>query len=174
MNSRSLKHLLQSGINTKFTTQGSSVRSRKGTKSQSQDHRGKSRRSEMVPKIVVAPYDDANLIDNKIEEKLDEWTENEESKGSFTKRSKLNEGYGTLNGDAFVHEGSDQVVPLLEDQGPDDFTTEISGTIDTTIEEGSFAIGLQVFFPFLIAGFGTVSAGILLDVVQVGTFSTDF
>ena len=34
-------------------------------------------------------------------------------------------------------------------------------------EETSFAIALQVLFPFLIAGFGTVSAGLLLDFVQV-------
>jgi len=32
---------------------------------------------------------------------------------------------------------------------------------------GSSKMVVQVFLPFLIAGFGTVSAGILLDVVQV-------
>ena len=33
--------------------------------------------------------------------------------------------------------------------------------------EGSLTIAFQVFFPFLVAGIGTVSAGLLLDVVQV-------
>ncbi|XP_018412755.1 PREDICTED: solute carrier family 41 member 1 [Nanorana parkeri] len=34
------------------------------------------------------------------------------------------------------------------------------------LKETSFAIGLQVLFPFLLAGFGTVAAGMVLDVVQ--------
>ena len=34
-------------------------------------------------------------------------------------------------------------------------------------EESSFSIALQVFLPFLIAGFGTVGAGLVLDMVQV-------
>ena len=35
-------------------------------------------------------------------------------------------------------------------------------------EESSWRIGLQVFFPFITAGFGMIFAGMLLDVVQVG------
>lgn len=33
--------------------------------------------------------------------------------------------------------------------------------------ESSWQIGLQVFFPYMIAGFGMVAAGLVLDVVQV-------
>lgn len=46
----------------------------------------------------------------------------------------------------------------------DDKTLEIDHDIS---KENSIMIALQVFFPFLIAGFGTVFAGLLLDVVQV-------
>ena len=34
-------------------------------------------------------------------------------------------------------------------------------------QESSFFIMVQVFIPFLIAGFGTVGAGLVLDLVQV-------
>jgi len=34
-------------------------------------------------------------------------------------------------------------------------------------KETYFSIAIQVFIPFLIAGFGTVGAGLVLDVVQV-------
>ena len=33
--------------------------------------------------------------------------------------------------------------------------------------ETSISIALQIFFPFMVAGFGTVFAGLLLDLVQV-------
>ncbi|XP_065067379.1 solute carrier family 41 member 1-like [Rhopilema esculentum] len=38
--------------------------------------------------------------------------------------------------------------------------------IKISTEEKSISIALQVFFPFMIAGMGTVAAGLLLDVVQ--------
>lgn len=38
---------------------------------------------------------------------------------------------------------------------------------DPSEHESSFAICVQVFIPFIIAGFGTVGAGLVLDVVQV-------
>ena len=60
------------------------------------------------------------------------------------------------------------LLPALSDPEEDDdeFRTKV---IDESAkqEEKSFSIALQVLFPFLIAGFGTVSAGLLLDVVQV-------
>ena len=40
-------------------------------------------------------------------------------------------------------------------------------SITVTTEERAFSLALQVFFPFMIAGIGTVGAGLLLDVVQV-------
>ena len=38
-------------------------------------------------------------------------------------------------------------------------------------KETWFGIGLQVFFPYIIAGFGTVGAGMVLDIVQVSKIS---
>lgn len=37
------------------------------------------------------------------------------------------------------------------------------------LKETSISIGLQVVFPFLLAGFGTVAAGMVLDIVQVSS-----
>lgn len=41
---------------------------------------------------------------------------------------------------------------------------------DPQKEETYFSIAIQVFIPFLIAGFGMVGAGLVLDVVQVCGF----
>jgi len=54
---------------------------------------------------------------------------------------------------------------LLDKQPNGAFQTEITETRDIKFVEDSFSIGQQVFFPFLIAGSGTVSTGILLEVV---------
>ena len=40
----------------------------------------------------------------------------------------------------------------------------------TDEDEPAWSIGLQVFIPYIIAGFGMVSAGLLLDYVQVGVW----
>ncbi|XP_036388655.1 solute carrier family 41 member 1-like isoform X1 [Megalops cyprinoides] len=40
-------------------------------------------------------------------------------------------------------------------------------------KETTFSIGLQVVFPFLLAGFGTVAAGMVLDIVQHWTVFKD-
>jgi hypothetical protein len=40
-------------------------------------------------------------------------------------------------------------------------------TRDIRVDESWWTIGIQVFFPFIIAGFGTVGAGMVLDIVQV-------
>lgn len=55
---------------------------------------------------------------------------------------------------------------LLEKQPNGEFQTEITETGDSKFVEDSSSIGQQVFFPFLIAGSGTVSTGILLEVVS--------
>ena len=60
---------------------------------------------------------------------------------------------------------------LLDEQPYGEFQTEITETRDSKFVEGSFSIGQQVFFPFLIAGSGTVAAGIVLDVVTEVTIS---
>lgn len=62
-------------------------------------------------------------------------------------------------------------VPELSDDGErcwfkaDD--SDFEDIDDPSEHESSFAICIQVFIPFLIAGFGTVGAGLVLDVVQV-------
>lgn len=53
----------------------------------------------------------------------------------------------------------------LDRRGPADVdTSEDTGDIR---EETWFEIALQVFFPYIVAGFGTVGAGMVLDVIQV-------
>lgn len=49
----------------------------------------------------------------------------------------------------------------------DDTSTDQSPEPPAPLKETSFTIGLQVVFPFLLAGFGTVAAGMVLDKVQV-------
>lgn len=49
----------------------------------------------------------------------------------------------------------------------DDTSTDQSPAPPVPLKETSFSIGLQVVFPFLLAGFGTVAAGMVLDIVQV-------
>lgn len=49
----------------------------------------------------------------------------------------------------------------------DDTSTDQSPEPTAPLKESSFSIGLQVVFPFLLAGFGTVAAGMVLDIVQV-------
>lgn len=41
-------------------------------------------------------------------------------------------------------------------------------------KESSSIMALQILVPFLLAGFGTVSAGMVLDIVQVGIYFTCF
>lgn len=178
MTSLPVNGLLFHSVNVEIASNNKSLRKRVKS-SLSKDGDGANQSPGMVPKIAVVSYDEEDLNDVRHGEphnSLNEWTENED--GELTEsnnRSKRINGditiatHGILNGEAF--QSSDQLVPLLDEQRDDEFQTEIAGTGDTKLEEGSFTIGLQVFFPFLIAGFGTVSAGILLDVVQVKIFS---
>uniref|UniRef100_A0AAV2M2J0 Solute carrier family 41 member n=1 Tax=Knipowitschia caucasica TaxID=637954 RepID=A0AAV2M2J0_KNICA len=48
----------------------------------------------------------------------------------------------------------------------DDTSLDQSPEPSAPLKETSFSIGLQVVFPFLLAGFGTVAAGMVLDIVQ--------
>ena len=178
MSSLPVNGILNFGVNLEIAAKTSSVRKR--VKSQSPKRDGAGESSGMVPRIAVVPHDVEDLKnENGENQSSTTWTEVEAN--DFTEilslnRSKhngYNEGTRTngndtslLNGDV-PYESSDQLAPLLENQRDEEFKTEIAGTGDTSLEEGSFTIALQVFFPFLIAGFGTVSAGILLDVVQV-------
>ncbi|XP_029947906.1 solute carrier family 41 member 1 [Salarias fasciatus] len=55
----------------------------------------------------------------------------------------------------------------------DDTSTDHSPEPPPPLKETSFSIGLQVVFPFLLAGFGTVAAGMVLDIVQHWTVFTE-
>ncbi|XP_030275380.1 solute carrier family 41 member 1 [Sparus aurata] len=55
----------------------------------------------------------------------------------------------------------------------DDTSTNQSPEPSAPLKETSFSIGLQVVFPFLLAGFGTVAAGMVLDIVQHWTVFTE-
>ncbi|XP_067935045.1 solute carrier family 41 member 1-like [Watersipora subatra] len=58
---------------------------------------------------------------------------------------------------------TDLSAPLILSSEQHDTHTGIPAAVK---EESSFRIAIQVFFPFLIAGFGTVGAGMVLDIVQ--------
>lgn len=55
----------------------------------------------------------------------------------------------------------------------DDVSADQSPVPPAPLKESSFSIGLQVVFPFLLAGFGTVAAGMVLDIVQHWTVFTE-
>uniref|UniRef100_A0A8C6LY11 Solute carrier family 41 member n=1 Tax=Nothobranchius furzeri TaxID=105023 RepID=A0A8C6LY11_NOTFU len=55
----------------------------------------------------------------------------------------------------------------------DDNSTNQSPDPPAALKETSFSIGLQVVFPFLLAGFGTVAAGMVLDIVQANVGHMD-
>lgn len=68
---------------------------------------------------------------------------------------------GVREEDALLENGSqsNESDDVSNDRGPEPASP---------LKETSFSIGLQVLFPFLLAGFGTVAAGMVLDIVQVG------
>lgn len=68
---------------------------------------------------------------------------------------------GVREEDALLENGS-------QSNESDDTSTDRGPEPASPLKETSFSIGLQVLFPFLLAGFGTVAAGMVLDIVQVG------
>ena len=62
----------------------------------------------------------------------------------------------------------DEVPLALESQqDSEDGLIELRKPGRAAAEESWFSIAIQVFFPYLVAGFGMVGAGIVLDIVQV-------
>ncbi|XP_061731495.1 solute carrier family 41 member 1 [Nerophis ophidion] len=55
----------------------------------------------------------------------------------------------------------------------DDISNDQNPEQPAPLKETSFTIGLQVVFPFLLAGFGTAAAGMVLDIVQHWTVFTE-
>ena len=187
MTSLPVNGLLNCSVNLEIAAKNPSLRKRvKAGQSPKQDGVVENQSSGMVPQIAVVPHDIEDLDDegnegNEGKRLSKRWTEDEDLSDSVRLNQSKYIGYsedtrtvdGTsdtslpeLNGDV-SYDRSDQLLPLLEEQRDDEFETQIAGKGDSSSEEGSFTIGLQVFFPFLVAGFGTVSAGILLDIVQV-------
>ena len=186
MTSLPLNGLLQFGVNLEIAAKNSSVRKRVKSESPKQEGASENHSSRMVPRISAVPYEVEDLSDDHNGESQLSKTLAEEGNGDFSESVSLSGSkhnvshHGTTkghdidirhdtitNGDVPYNESSDQFVPLLEEQRHDEFETEVAGSGESSLEEGSFTIGLQIFFPFLVAGFGTVAAGILLDVVQV-------
>ncbi|XP_064449994.1 solute carrier family 41 member 1 isoform X4 [Mirounga angustirostris] len=66
---------------------------------------------------------------------------------------------GVREEDALLENGS-------QSNESDDVSTDQGPAPPSPLKETSFSIGLQVLFPFLLAGFGTVAAGMVLDIVQ--------
>lgn len=66
---------------------------------------------------------------------------------------------GVREEDALLENGS-------QSNESDDVSTDRVPAPPSPLKETSFSIGLQVLFPFLLAGFGTVAAGMVLDIVQ--------
>ena len=88
--------------------------------------------------------------------------ENDKVAGSFNSRNL----YKPISTDDF---DDDNEKSILLPNGELTIIKEKDRDVDIRIstEEKSLNIALQVFFPFLVAGLGTVAAGLLLDVVQV-------
>uniref|UniRef100_A0AC11BAG1 Solute carrier family 41 member 1 n=1 Tax=Ovis aries TaxID=9940 RepID=A0AC11BAG1_SHEEP len=66
---------------------------------------------------------------------------------------------GLREEDALLENGS-------QSNESDDVSSDHGPAAPSPLKETSFSIGLQVLFPFLLAGFGTVAAGMVLDIVQ--------
>ena len=106
------------------------------------------------PTDYLSPADDISLSSD---EEYDEKTT-----GSFNSRN-LYRPVVTEDIDEITEESI--LLPDGELRRIQEGEREVNIKIST--EEKSLSIALQVFFPFLIAGLGTVGAGLLLDVVQV-------
>ena len=54
---------------------------------------------------------------------------------------------------------------LVDNKDDDDDTSALVRDLDAN-EETMFSITIEIFLPFLVAGFGMVAAGVVLDIVQ--------
>eukprot|EP00794_Sanderia_malayensis_P006105 gene6105-6809_t len=84
--------------------------------------------------------------------------------GSFNSSNLYSQMKGYNDDDNYEQNEDDMLLPNAEVRRINEGDKDIEIRIE--IEQRSFIIALQVFFPFMIAGIGTVAAGLLLDVVQ--------
>lgn len=127
------------------------------------EEKGYELRKRKLPSSLSQDQDTLNLRKPKMEVDL----------GTYEMKDVLKQENGLAQ-----HESSDEDNTLFDQTSlstPLLSGGEISASPDVIIEEDSrdihadeswWTIGLQVFFPFLIAGFGTVGAGMVLDIVQ--------
>ena len=159
MVSTSASSLLLIGV----ITNGSTVRRRTGepkvpSVQERKDHK-------MVPKINVVHIEEPLNGDGSSQTDENDWRGSDEEL-SRTQLHHISHVNGSVKGVEFPELCNSPLEPLLPaEKGDDELKTEISGPNED--QESSLGIALQVFFPFLVAGFGTVSAGLLLDLVQV-------
>lgn len=173
-----IKGLLNDAANVEIPGTNTSVRKRLKPSSSKHVEEGAVHNQgfDMVPKIAIVSHDTEDLDDvnderrhflNSCLEEEDLTDELRVNRGIKQNACGENNGSHVLNGGFHTLHTNSDLIPLLEVNKDNGFEAEIAGKRESGSEEGSFTIGLQVFFPFLVAGFGTVLAGLLLDVVQV-------
>eukprot|EP00061_Rhincodon_typus_P012457 g38210.t1 len=106
--------------------------------------------------ISITPNSSKDLVENS-----DYLTEEREQgeRVEVVVRDSCANAKGLREEDALLENGSQSI-------DSDDISTDPTRGHDS-LKETSFSIGLQVVFPFLLAGFGTVAAGMVLDIVQI-------
>ncbi|KAG8132066.1 hypothetical protein E2320_009956 [Naja naja] len=114
----------------------------------------------VVLPIVAGPIDCLSSPDREHLVESSDFLEPEEGGGMevVVIESRAN-AKGVREEDALLENGSQATES-------DDTSTDRGPEPTSPLKETSFSIGLQVLFPFLLAGFGTVAAGMVLDIVQ--------
>ncbi|XP_069798228.1 solute carrier family 41 member 1-like [Narcine bancroftii] len=107
--------------------------------------------------ISITPSSSKELVGTESSDYLTEEREPVERTETVVRDSRAN-AKGLREEDALLENGSQSI-------DSDDNSSNPSRAPDA-LKETSFSIGLQVVFPFLLAGFGTVAAGMVLDIVQ--------
>lgn len=185
MTSLSLQGLLNVAVNLESSETNTSVRKRLKPSSSKrvEEVAVHNQGLDMVPKIAVVSHATEDVCDEEDERRhflnpcLEEEDLSDELRvNSGTKQDEYreNDGVHVLNGGFHSPYTDSDLAPLLEAHKDDGLGTGLAERRESGSEEGSFTIGLQVFFPFLVAGFGTVLAGLLLDVVQVKRIDITF
>ncbi|XP_072307770.1 solute carrier family 41 member 1 [Eucyclogobius newberryi] len=99
-------------------------------------------------------------------ERVNENKEDEEKSDIVVAMECLANAKGQREEDALLENAS-------QSNESDDISMDQSPEPSTPLKETAFSIGLQVVVPFLLAGFGTVAAGMVLDIVQHWTVFTE-
>lgn len=126
--------------------------------------------SKMVPKATPVDDSEITLLSPDVDLEKEIILSDEEPFGRLLPRFHTRDhDVDVSNGECLTGNDLEDQEPLIVDPGqsqsPDLHLDDNAKRLESV--ETSFAIALQVFCPFLVAGFGTVAAGLLLDVVQV-------